>query len=79
VETGHGGKGRDLTKFREVAVCSKSFDTLYYNAEIHHAALAIPGAPEKGYAIDARFGVASWQKGDDAQQLLQRGYNAVAR
>jgi len=45
----------------------------------HLGSLAIPGAPEKGYAIDARFGVASWQKGDDAQQLLQRGYNAVAR
>ena len=41
--------------------------------------LAIPAAPEKGYAIDARFGVASWQKGDDAQQLLQRGYSAGAR
>lgn len=43
------------------------------------ASLAIPTAPEKSYAIDARFGVASWQKGDDAQQLLQRGYSAGAR
>jgi len=45
----------------------------------HLGSLAIPGGPEKSYAIDARFGVASWQKGDDAQQLLQRGYSAVAR
>ncbi len=45
----------------------------------HLGSLVIPGAPEKGYRIDARFGLASWQKGDDAQQLLQRGYNAVAR
>lgn len=45
----------------------------------HLGSLAISGAPEKGYAIDARFGVASWQKGDDAQQLLQRGYSAGAR
>lgn len=45
----------------------------------HLGSLAIAGAPEAGYAIDARFGVASWQKGDDAQQLLQRGYSAVAR
>ncbi len=45
----------------------------------HLGSLAIVGAPESGYAIDARFGVASWQKGDDAQQLLQRGYSAVAR
>jgi len=44
----------------------------------HLGSLAITGAPEKGYAIDARFGVASWQKGDDAQQLLQRGYSAAA-
>ena len=36
------GKGRDLTKFREAAARSKSFDTLYYNAEIHRAALAMP-------------------------------------
>lgn len=41
--------------------------------------LAVPEGQEKGYAIDARFGVASWQKGDDAQQLLQRAYNAGAR
>lgn len=45
----------------------------------HLGSLTIPEAPEKSYVIDARFGVASWQKGDDAQQLLQRGYNAGAR
>lgn len=36
------GKGRDLTKFRETAARGKSFDTVYYNAEIHRAALAMP-------------------------------------
>ena len=45
----------------------------------HLVSLVIPGAPEKSYAIDARFGLAGWQKGDDAQQLLQRGYSAGAR
>ena len=45
----------------------------------HLGSLVIPGAPEKSYAIDARFGLAGWQKGDDAQQLLQRGYSAGAR
>lgn len=45
----------------------------------HLGSLAISGVSETGVAIDARFGVASWQKGDDAQQLLQRGYSAVAR
>lgn len=36
------GKGRELTKFRETAARNKSFETLYYNAEIHRAALAMP-------------------------------------
>lgn len=36
------GKGRDLTKFRETAARGKAFDTVYYNAEIHRAALAMP-------------------------------------
>jgi diguanylate cyclase (GGDEF)-like protein len=31
----------------------------------------------KALSVDARFGVASWQKGDDAQQLLQRAQKEV--
>ncbi len=36
------GKGRELTKFREAAARNKMFDTTYYNADIHRAALAMP-------------------------------------
>lgn len=39
--------------------------------------LTISSAPEKSYRVEARFGVSAWQKGDDAQQLLQRGHGAL--
>ena len=35
-------KAADLTYFRERAANQKSFETLYYNAAIHRAALAVP-------------------------------------
>jgi spermidine synthase len=36
------GKGGDLTRFREQEAANKRFETLYYNAAIHHGALAAP-------------------------------------
>lgn len=36
------GKGRDLTRFREQDAARKTFDTVYYNTDIHRAALAMP-------------------------------------
>lgn len=36
------GKNLDLKSFRESDACSKPFDTVYYNAEIHRAAWAMP-------------------------------------
>lgn len=41
------------------------------------AGLDVPDAPELSGAVAAKFGLASWQKGDDAQQLLQRAHKAV--
>jgi len=35
-------KGADLAGFRERGAASKNFDTRYYNAEMHKAALALP-------------------------------------
>jgi spermidine synthase len=35
-------KGADLTDFRERGAATKQFDTRYYNAEIHKAALTAP-------------------------------------
>jgi spermidine synthase len=36
------GKGRNLAKFREADVAARKFDTTYYNAEMHRAAMAMP-------------------------------------
>lgn len=44
----------------------------------HLVGLAVSGKPDESDNIAARFGVAGWQKGDDAQQLLLRGHNALA-
>jgi spermidine synthase len=35
-------KGADLSDFRERGAATKQFDTRYYNAEIHKAALCSP-------------------------------------
>ncbi len=43
----------------------------------HLANVPVPDAAGKTLRVDARFGVASWQKGDDAQQLLQRAQKEV--
>lgn len=53
-------------------------DKLVDKIRTHLAGLFISGTPEINYRIDALFGVAAWQKGDDAQQLLQRGHSALA-
>lgn len=37
-----GGKGRDVRSFRQDAARGKGFATQYYNADIHHGALAMP-------------------------------------
>jgi diguanylate cyclase (GGDEF)-like protein len=39
--------------------------------------LPVADTPGGALSVDARFGVASWQKGDDAQQLLQRAQKEV--
>lgn len=59
-------EGRDLTKFRELAVRGKSFDTFV---------LRRGNLPR---SIGDYCGTRK-KLGDDAQQLLQRGYSAVAR
>lgn len=41
------------------------------------ANLPAPDAAGKTLSVNARFGVASWQKGDDAQQLLQRAQKEI--
>lgn len=41
------------------------------------AGLSVTDAPELTGSIEAHYGLASWQKGDDAQQLLQRAHKAV--
>jgi len=37
-----GGKARDVRRYREQDAGNKNFDTLYYNVDIHRAALAMP-------------------------------------